>query len=79
MFMSIPACQYKKHVFFLFQMKKGLEEEDKERRKYFLLIQGMRRRWKLERPSQLMAMVVSFFRDLLKLKVNFAMYKGTVS
>ena len=51
-------------------MKKELEEEDRERRKYFLIIQGMRRRWKLERPSQLMAMVATFFSQALKLKVS---------
>ncbi len=46
-----------------------METEDGERRKYFLLIQGMRRRWRLERPSQLIVMVATFFREALKLKV----------
>jgi hypothetical protein len=50
-------------------VKKEMETEDGERRKYFLLIQGMRRRWRLERPSQLIAMVATFFREALKLKV----------
>jgi hypothetical protein len=50
-------------------VKKEMEMEEGERRKYFLLIQGMRRRWRLERPSQLIAMVATFFREALKLKV----------
>lgn len=52
----------------LAQVKKEIEAEDRERRRYYLLIQGMRRRSKLERPAQLMAMVATFLRVALKLK-----------
>jgi hypothetical protein len=51
-------------------VKKELEEEDRERRKYFLIIQGMRRKWRLERSNQLINMVTTFISQALNIKVN---------
>jgi hypothetical protein len=50
-------------------VKKELEEEDRERRKYFLIIQGMRRRGRLERSTQLINMITIFINQALNIKV----------
>ena len=50
-------------------MKDKQEESEKERTKYFLLINGLRKRRKLERPFHVMNLAKHFIEETLELKV----------
>ena len=54
---------------FLLQVKEKQEETEAERAKYFLLISGLRKRRKLERPFHVMNLASHFIADTLQLKV----------
>ena len=50
-------------------MKDKQEESEKERTKYFLLINGLKKRRKLERPFHVMNLAKHFIEETLELKV----------
>ena len=53
----------------LLQIKEKQEENDNERQKYVLIVSGLRKKLKLERPFHVMNLVNSFIADTLNLKV----------
>ena len=51
-----------------FQIKEKQEETERERVKYLLIISGLRKKRKLERPLLLIQTVNSFINDTLKIQ-----------